>query len=178
MQTMLRVFVLTVMFLGATLAHGEFITNGDFENGTTGWEIQGGNWSLATWEFVSPSHSIKALGTWSELAQEIDGVPSSLMTLSYNLKDVNSFWPEVLVSIRQADQPSTNPLFQWYERPAAGWMNFTHDFTLPVGVDDIIVSFQWTRWGDQVYLDNVSMVPEPTTIGLLTLGGLILRRRK
>ncbi len=32
--------------------------------------------------------------------------------------------------------------------------------------------------GDYVFLDNILVVPEPATIGLLCLGGLALIRRK
>ena len=32
--------------------------------------------------------------------------------------------------------------------------------------------------GGRVFLDNVTVVPEPATMGLLALGGLMLRRRK
>ena len=68
-----------------------------------------------------------------------------------------------------------------------GWMTRTVTFTSPGAGDSAIgqpISIGFQAWSgsanveDYVRLDNVSIVPEPATMCLLGLGGLLLRRRK
>ena len=47
-------------------------------------------------------------------------------------------------------------------------------FTAPEGT----VKMDWWIWGVDSQYDNIVMVPEPMTMGLLGLGALMLRRRK
>ena len=168
-----------VVLLTVGGAQAEFITNGDFEDGLNGWYNEGYVWATVSNEYVSADHSAKITSVWYELSQVLSDLPSNELTLSYYAKDLDSSWPELYVTIREVTEPKNGTMLYTYaDRPAGGWTYFSHTFTLPAEVTDVIVSFQWTRWGNQVYMDNVSLTPEPATIGLLAVGGLAILRRK
>ncbi len=64
-----------------------------------------------------------------------------------------------------------------------GWFEETVGGAVPVGARSVMLQIDTTRTGGSetnIWIDNVSgnMVPEPATMVLLGLGGLVLRRRK
>ncbi len=62
----------------------------------------------------------------------------------------------------------------------AGWDPFTLDYSVPIGysIAQLDFTFSVEAAPGAVGIDQLSLIPEPMTIGLLGLGGLFLRRRK
>jgi hypothetical protein len=62
----------------------------------------------------------------------------------------------------------------------AGWDAFSTDIVVPLGfgITQMNVTFSVEDAPGAVGVDELSLVPEPITIGLLGLGGLFIRRRK
>lgn len=62
----------------------------------------------------------------------------------------------------------------------SGWGAFSTDITVPQGlnVSQLNVTFSVEAAPGAVGIDQVSLVPEPLTLSLLGLGGLLLRRRR
>jgi len=63
------------------------------------------------------------------------------------------------------------------------WQFITADFVAPAGTTNVRAVIGWDLAGDvggafEVDYDAVSLVPEPMTIALLGLGGLLIRRRR
>ncbi len=57
------------------------------------------------------------------------------------------------------------------------WATYSWDYTINAAADAIKCVAIWGG-SSSVGYDNLSVVPEPTTMALLGLGGLLLRRRK
>ena len=73
--------------------------------------------------------------------------------------------------------------WQWYAVTAPiEWTELTAvTIEAPAGAATVEYAWLYTWKGDQtsgVYIDDVSMTPEPATMGLLALGGLALLRRR
>ncbi len=96
------------------------------------------------------------------------------------------------VTISDGTNSASTDFFPWDQRPGTGsWSSYSHDFTAEsfnvtqVVWDDILdnvsgLSIQVNTYqGEEEYgLDNIVLVPEPMTVGLLALGGFALLRRR
>jgi hypothetical protein len=60
------------------------------------------------------------------------------------------------------------------------WVEFTRTYnSLAAGDYTVLVGTRGGGWtGNRVSIDNVTLVPEPMTMALLGLGGLLIRRRR
>ena len=65
-------------------------------------------------------------------------------------------------------------------RPSAGDTGFLLTFNNINGSGDRFINFDWSAGNSGVLLDEVTVVPEPTALSLITLGSaaLLLRRRR
>jgi len=58
------------------------------------------------------------------------------------------------------------------------YSQYFDDMAANPGFVELIFAFNGGGGADQMYVDNIRLVPEPMTVALLGLGGLLLRRRK
>lgn len=176
-----------LMLSGSVWAN--LLTNGDFNAGDlSGW------W---TWvpDSVNQSISIETAytydatpnariwsatdGAWQEMGQSFavaDGA-AYVLSLVYNATD----WANAGINLKYWDSSWNYVGYQWITLltpPNSGqWTSFVQAFTTPAGAAYAEVKFVMGGWGT-LYVDNVSVVPEPASLLMLGLGGLALVRRK
>lgn len=188
-----RVMWVAVLMLAITVpVQANIVYNGDFNTGDLdGW------WS---WSPEDPDQSITiedseygydgtpyvvlwsaSDGAWQELGTNAFGcAESTTYTLSFvykadawagggiNLKYWDSAWAEV-------GSGEWIPLLSG--EGSGEWTSFSYDFTTAAGAANMEVKFAMGSWGT-LSLDYVSVVPEPATVSLLTLGCLGLLKRR
>ncbi len=81
------------------------------------------------------------------------------------------------------NKPTPGAHFDMWDGSPERTMTVTWDYsawkpeTAP-GFAEFILAFNSGDGADQMYVDKARLIPEPTTIALLGLGGLLLRRKK
>lgn len=121
---------------------------------------------------------------WQELgtnAMACDSETTYTLNLDYNKID----WAGAGIYITYWDSGWTVLDGDWFditftsEEGTGTWTPFSTDFTTVADTAHMEVKVSMGGWGT-MYVDNVSVVPEPATLGLIGLGGLLLagRRRK
>lgn len=169
-----------VLALAVGSAKAELIVNGGFETGDfTGWTQSGntGTTSVSSDPIyvASGTYGVEfgAVGSLGYITQSIPTTPGGSYTLDFDLRNDGGTPSQAQVTIDGALQ-------MFLLNPAAfGWTHFSLDFTgaLSAAVTDIEFGFQQNpAWFG---LDNVSVVPEPTSLALIgvTAGLLAARRR-
>jgi hypothetical protein len=122
-------------------------------------------------------------GQNNKLGQSGDMLAGTSFSVS-GMYDATS-WGGAGVSIEYKDASWGTFAWEWYtiyggDGTDTGWLSFaTPTWTAPTGTEHFDVSINQWSWAT-TYLDNVSLtvVPEPATMLLLGLGGLVLRSRK
>jgi choice-of-anchor C domain-containing protein len=180
-----------------SVASANLIVNGSFEQGTardsifayyqgdtglSGWSVVGNIESLTS-TFWQPSNGLRSLDL---NGASTGGVSQIIATTPGN---------EYNVQFDMAGNPAGGPTIKSLKVSAAGQEDiFTFDNAGKTGANMGWATYNWTFVASSVSttlaftslitggagpaLDNVSVTPEPATMLLLGLGGMLLRKRK
>ena len=178
-----------VAMVGVAQASLLVFDNADFENGLTGWGIAG---DLA---FSSPAtggnpdgYGIMdqtSSGGWGVLVATDAGIP--LASLGLTAGQTYTFTMDMIqlagtgnAGLKLESWAGGGNLDYTADMTVpitSEWATYSWDYTINAGADAIKCVAIWGG-GSSVGYDNLSVVPEPTTMALLGLGALVLRRKK
>lgn len=173
----------------SAVAAANLLTNGDFNTGDlTGWwtyvpDPVNQSISIETGYTYDGTPNVRMWsatdGAWQEMGQSfaVAAETEYLLQLVYNATD----WANAGINLKYWDADWNYLDYQWVTLltpPNSGqWTSFEQAFTTPTGAAYAEVKFSMGGWGT-LYVDNVSVVPEPAGLLMLGLGGLALRRRQ
>lgn len=202
MKKLMFIVLAVVMIVG--IAQANLVPNSGFENGTgtvpDGWTIESGDTKI-TWSDDAHSGSKSMLLTGTAGKPEAVIFSTDVIPVTAGTEYTFSAWAK---SFGTAPVVNGGPNFRirWNDAAGAGigggWNNYswyafspTADWTeitaltmeAPAGAVSIEHGYLYSWKGDAgngYYIDDASMVavPEPMTLCLLGLGGLLLRRKK
>lgn len=191
--------ILFFAFAPSAYLQAELLVNGNFNTGDfSGWWTWAADEANQSGE-IEPDSGYSYNGTpnaklWSAssewamtLGQEfaIAGDTAYSLSLVYSARWTDS-WGSAGISIDYYDAGWTWIGFEWIslynQQPSPNaeseWLSYTGNFTAATGAATASLKLKAADW-TTVYFDNVaiSIIPEPGTLVLLGLGGLVLRRR-
>jgi len=182
------IFVCTLCLVGGTANAANLLTNGNFNTGDfTGW------WNyvpdpLTQSITIDTSHTFDSSavakmtsatdGAWQELGQDFATAENTTYNLSF-VYDAPT-WSQGGINIKYMDASWGYLGYQWISLVppnTTGWTTYSGSFTTIAGAVNTEVKFVEGSWGT-IYIDNVAVTPEPATMVLLGIGGLVALRRK
>ncbi len=182
--------LLVMAFLAVTsLAGADLVTNGDFETGDlTGWSSNGGTVVEDNGPSFAGSYACELDALTEQLfyfGTYMPGVGET-MDVQWDWKasadlNNNGYWG--LFRWKRADGSMSAQFGGWHKGSVSNgeWMTRTLT-TGPQPADavswDVAFFKANATTGTSFRVDNVSVVPEPATIALLSLGSLVAVRRK
>ena len=201
---MKKVLILFALLAMTGIASANILTNGGFEDGDTG-QITGTpipgwqTWNWSGWHHDDAGAIIdtKAVKLWwddSGLYQDFAAVAGETYDFSVQCLDFSGDTAAVnwngLIKAEFYDVSDAQLLAQDLERfdsdntvnPDDVWVEIGDSIIAPAGTSYGRIVLMVVDWhdgiGGAINFDNASVVPEPATLALLGLGGLLLRRRK
>jgi hypothetical protein len=180
---MKKLIVLVCVIGLAAVATANFVDDGDFESGAMNWPNGWGAGSSGT--FVAGAGVGGSIGGVTNAAEQYwHGF--------LDVADVGGNWGTgdyTMTFQAKTDTVGTEVFFGWNGPGYAVWAPqtalttewATYTYTAPFPAGGQAVSgdiFLYQKGAGTMTIDNVSLVPEPATLGLLAIGGLLLRRRK
>lgn len=185
----MRVFLTMLVALSFVVtASANMLANPGFESGDlTGWSTDGGTWTLGTTDPSEGTYDIEYAATISDerLFQAVTLTAGQLYTLTCDYRVDTASVDAQGWRFAQLGFHDGSPQWGNYvardtiddESTTAGWVQASVAYT-PTTSGTYYVGFSsWQT--DAVYgLDNFSLVPEPATLGLLSLGGLAMLKKR
>ena len=196
---MKKVMIVLALFAMTGIASANLLTNGDFETGdATGWFTWGANaatYNATTQPTLPLIDTTSATLWWSDagFGQMLDASAGQTFTLSGKINVYEALaWRNAEIKIEFWDGDGTygvDNCLAWavdyadYQTTLNTWQDYSVTLTAPAGttkVKALLVYSDWhaTDMAGKAAFDNVSLVPEPATLALLGLGGLLIRRKK
>ena len=202
MKTNFVVMVMLLLVCGVSVHAANLLVNGGFEDGDTGqigsvvipsWNSWGSNgWHNNDAGAVIDTKSMKfwwdGVGMWQDYA----AIPGTTYTYSAQVIDASrdtspNNW-DLRIEAEFYDVANTQlaavvmGYFDSTIQPNDTWIGIGGSIVAPAGTTTgrvVIRSLDWQPGiAGALYFDNVSVTPEPATMFLLGLGGLLLRRKK
>jgi hypothetical protein len=200
MKTSFVVMTMLLLVFGVSV-QAELLVNGNFEDGATG-QINNGvpgwnTWGDSGWHnddagAVIDTKSMKfwwdACGMWQDFAVT-PGVAYNISAMvidasrdttpnNWNYRIDAEFYDAANVQLLATPAG----LFDSTLQPNDTWVKVGSTIVAPAGAVTGRVYMQLRDWesgiGGALYFDNVSVTPEPATMLLLGLGGLLIRRKQ
>jgi len=196
--------VLSAFAAIAGMTSANLLTNGDFndppsEETPTGWTAWAWGWGWANHEnkpeisYDGSYYAVAGGGQWDggggfyQIVPATEGVTYTLTVLSGadawwlpTGKMIMFFLDAEGVEIGQVSRNTVDPAVygENYDIPHP-WESYSLTAMTPAGTTQIKVELacNWPAAGS-VWFENAVLVPEPTAISLLALGGLLFRRRR
>lgn len=173
-------------------AQANMVYNGDFNTGDLdgwwAWAPDPDNQSVTVQSAVNYDGTSNAMmvsasdGSWQELGTNAFACSADTtysLSLVYNEVD----WVGAGINLKYWDAGWTVVGEQWIglldsaTQGTGVWTPYSVDITSPAGAANMEVKIAMGGWGT-LYVEDVSVVPEPATIGLLAMGSTILLRRR
>lgn len=205
---MVRKFALCsiVLCMSAGMAQATILVNGGFEDGDTGQlgsvALPGWNsWGGSGWHHDDAGNTLdtKAMKLWWDDAgmwQDFSATAGKTYDFSAQVLSVSgdplTLWNFLIKAEFYDSNIGTSPgdellaveLDKFYgaSDPVDTWVEIGGSVTAPAGADTGRVVLLMVDWqdgvGGAINFDNVSVTPEPATLALLALGGVVMLRRR
>jgi hypothetical protein len=183
------IFAVAALLTLVVGAQANLLTNGDFNTGDlSGWwtyvsDAATQSITISSTPSFDSTTNVKLTsatdGSWQEMGNAFVCAAGTTYTLDlvYN----STGWVGAGINLKYMDSSWGYVNYEWVSLLSSStegtgtWTPFSYTFTTPAGTGLTEVKFAMGGWGS-LSVDNVN-VPEPITMLLLGLGGLVLRKR-